>query len=150
MADSAPAFAPSPNPSSSRIFRDPTATEAIAPRPHGAASLAFAAQCELEQLFDAHLAYACIEQLLDPAHLSDSGKIHATRSQFSALVWLVNKELQSRLESADAAIQSVREALEGGAPDDRPHKRASGCAVEHPEAIVGNAGRMRAGASGYI
>lgn len=115
MADSAPAFAPSPNRSSSRTIRDPVAAEAIAPRPRSAASLAFEAQGELDQLLDAQLAYACIEQLLDPDRLSDSVKIHATRSQFSALFRLVNKELKHRLESADAAIQSVRDALEGGA-----------------------------------
>ncbi|MDN8616212.1 hypothetical protein [Variovorax ginsengisoli] len=117
MADSAPAFAPSPQRSTSRSIRDPVATEALAPRPHSAASLAFKAQAELDHLCDVQLAYACIEQLLDPDRLSDDEEmqIHATRSQFSALLRLLNGELKQRLESVGAALQSVRGALEGGA-----------------------------------
>lgn len=110
MADSAPVIARSPQ-RSTRSIRDPVATEALAPRPHGAASLAFKAQAELDHLCDAQLAYACIEQLLDPDRLSDGEDIHATRSQFSALLRLLNGELKQRLESVDAALQSVRDAL---------------------------------------
>ena len=115
MADSAPAFAPSPQRSTSRSIRDPEATEALTRRPLGAGSLAFQAQGELDQLCDAQLAYACIEELLDPDSLSDNEVIHATRSQFSALLRLLNRELKHRLESADAALQAVRDALQGGA-----------------------------------
>ena len=66
MADSAPAFAPSPQRSTPRSICDPIATEALAARPRSAAKLAFEAQGELDQLCDVQLAYACIEQLLDP------------------------------------------------------------------------------------
>ncbi|MDM0081640.1 hypothetical protein QTI17_13640 [Variovorax sp. J31P179] len=117
MAVSTPAFAQSSSRSSARTIRDPVATEAIAPRPHSAASLAFKAQAELDHLCDVQLAYACIEQLLDPDRSSDDEEIqiHATRSQFSALLRLLNGELKQRLESVDAALQSVRDALKSGA-----------------------------------
>ena len=44
MADSAPAFAPSPQRSTPRSICDPIATEALAARPRSAAKLAFEAQ----------------------------------------------------------------------------------------------------------
>ncbi len=65
-AVSTPAFAQSSSRSSARTIRDPVATEAIAPRPHSAASLAFKAQAELEYFVRRPTRYACIEQLLDP------------------------------------------------------------------------------------
>ncbi|MDM0065955.1 hypothetical protein [Variovorax sp. J31P207] len=116
MAVSTPAFASSSR-SSARTVRDSNATEALASRPRTSASLAFKAQAELDHLCDAQLAYACIEQLLDPDRSSDGEEmqIHATRSQFSALLRLLNGELKQRLESVDAALQSVRDALKSGA-----------------------------------
>lgn len=79
--------------------------------PHSAASLALRACDNIDSLHDVRLAYACIEKLVVPQHVNDTEEIHPIRSELGALMQLVNEELQRRIDTADATIQSLRLAL---------------------------------------
>lgn len=46
--------------------------------------------------------------------MNDTEEVYPTRTEFSALVRLVNEELQRSIETADIAIQSLRVALSKG------------------------------------
>ncbi|QOF80163.1 hypothetical protein IG196_07125 [Variovorax sp. 38R] len=53
-------------------------------------------------------AYACIEKLIVPQHVNDTDDVYPTRIELGALVRLVNEELQRRIETAEATLQSLR------------------------------------------
>jgi len=79
--------------------------------PHSATTLALQACDDIGNLHNVRLAYACIEKLVDPQHVSDSEELHPIRTELGALMRLVNEELQRRIEAADATTQSLRLAL---------------------------------------
>lgn len=62
----------------------------------------------LDSLRVVQRAYACLEKLIDPQHTSDTEEVHPNRTELSALVGLVNEELQRRIESVYDAMQSLR------------------------------------------
>ena len=85
------------------------------PPKRSAASLALQAGDEIDNLRDVQRAYVGLEKLLFPHGANDTEEIYPTRTELSALVRLVNDALQQRIETVDATVQSVREAMEGGA-----------------------------------
>ncbi|WP_454905734.1 hypothetical protein [Variovorax gossypii] len=81
----------------------------------GAESLALQASDDIDNLQVVRRAYTCLEKLIAPHHVNDTEEVYPTRTEFSALVWLVNEELGRRIEAADITIQSLRIALNGRA-----------------------------------
>ena len=79
--------------------------------PHSATSLALQACDDIDSLNVVRLAYACIEKLVVPQHVNDTEELHPIRTELGALMRLVNEELQRRIETADATMQSLRLAL---------------------------------------
>ncbi|MDP9894308.1 hypothetical protein J2W32_003184 [Variovorax boronicumulans] len=77
-----------------------------------AALLALRACDDIDSLHDVRLAYACIEKLVDPQHVGDSEDVHPIRTELSALMRLVNEELQRRIETTEATMQSLRLAVD--------------------------------------
>lgn len=59
-------------------------------------------------------AYACLENLIGPQYTSDTEEVYPSRTELSALVGLINEELQRRIETANATVQSLRVALSDG------------------------------------
>ncbi|QNK65397.1 hypothetical protein [Variovorax sp. PAMC26660] len=55
-------------------------------------------------------AYACLEKLIAPQHVNDTEEVCPTRTELSALVRLVNEELQRRINTAEVTIQALRAA----------------------------------------
>lgn len=86
-------------------FPDPFDTDS-------AASLALRACDDIDSLHDVRLAYACIEKLVDPQLVSDSEDVYPIRTELSALMRLVNEELQRRIETTEATMQSLRLAVD--------------------------------------
>ena len=80
-----------------------------------AQSLALQACDDVEGLHIVQRAYACLEKLIGPQHSRDAEEIAPDRTEISALMALVNEELQRRIGAADATMQSLRVALSGGA-----------------------------------
>ena len=80
--------------------------------PHSAASLALRACDHIDSLHDVRLAYACIEKLVVPQHVSEPEDVHPIRTELSALMRLVNEELQRRIETTEATMQSLRLAMD--------------------------------------
>jgi hypothetical protein len=55
-------------------------------------------------------------KLIDPLLVNDTEELAPSRSELSALFGLVNDELHRRIDTADAAVRSLRAAVgEGGA-----------------------------------
>ena len=80
---------------------------------NSAALLALRACDDIDSLHDVRLAYACIEKLVDPQQLaSDSEDVYPIRTELSALMRLVNEELQRRIETTEATMQSLRLAVD--------------------------------------
>ena len=96
----ASAHAPSLPPESSESF--------------SAESLALQACDDIDSLQIVRRAYTCLEKLIAPHHVNDTEEVCPTRTEFSALVRLVNEELQRSIEAADTTIQSLRVALSEG------------------------------------
>ena len=85
--------------------------------PASAESLALQACDDIDSLHVVRRAYACLEKLIGPQHTSDTEEVCPSRTELSALVGLVNEELQRRIETADSTMQLLRVAVrEGGAP----------------------------------
>ena len=81
-----------------------------------AEALALQACDDVDSLRVVQRAYACIEKLIDPQRVQDTEEVCPNRSELSALVQVVNEELHRRIETADAAVRSLRVAVsEGGA-----------------------------------
>ncbi|MGJ7532689.1 MULTISPECIES: hypothetical protein [unclassified Variovorax] len=79
-------------------------------------SLALQACDDIDSLHEVQRAYAGLEKLIVPQGVNDTEEVYPTRTELSALVRVVNEELQRRIEAAEATIQSWRAALsEGGA-----------------------------------
>lgn len=81
----------------------------------GAEALALQACDDVDSLHVVQRAYACLEKLIDPQRVNDSEDLSPSRSELSALFGLVNDELHRRIETADAAVQSLRAAVAQGA-----------------------------------
>ena len=79
-----------------------------------AESLALQACDDIDSLHAVHRAYACIDKLIAPQHVNDTEELCTTRTELSALLRLANEELQRRIETADATMQSLREVLGEG------------------------------------
>ena len=77
-------------------------------------SLALQACDDIDSLHAVHRAYACLEKLIVPQGVNDTEEVYPTRTELSALVRVVNEELQRRIEAADTTMQSLRVALSGG------------------------------------
>ncbi|MFL9666004.1 hypothetical protein WIX39_003590 [Variovorax sp. AB1(2024)] len=76
-----------------------------------AESLALQACDDIDSLQIVRRAYTCLEKLIAPHHVNDTEEVFPTRSEFSALVWLVNDELGRRIEAAEITVRSLRIAL---------------------------------------
>ena len=88
-----------------------------------AESLALQASDDIDNLQFVRRAYACLEKLIAPHHVNDTEEVYPTRTEFSALVWLVNEELGRHIDAADITIQSLRVALsKGGRNESNQHK----------------------------
>ena len=79
-----------------------------------AESLALQACDDIDNLHAVRRAYACLEKLIAPQRVNDTEEVCPTRTEFSALVRLVNEELQRSIEAADTTIQPLRVALSEG------------------------------------
>lgn len=82
---------------------------------HSAASLALQACDDIDSLHLVHRAYACIDKLIGAQRVADSEEIQPSRTELSALVQLVNDELQRRIEATEVTMQSLRTLLGEGA-----------------------------------
>jgi len=81
-----------------------------------AESLALQACDDIDSLQEVQRAYAGLEKLIVPQGVNDTEEVYPTRTELSALVRVVNEELQRRIETADSTMQLLRVALsEGGA-----------------------------------
>ncbi|MET3379019.1 hypothetical protein [Variovorax paradoxus] len=80
-----------------------------------AESLALQACDDIDNLQFVRRAYACLEKLIAPHHVNDTEEVYPTRTEFGALVCLVNEELGRRIEAANLTIQSLRVELSKGA-----------------------------------
>ncbi|MGJ7501504.1 hypothetical protein ACSFBF_14160 [Variovorax sp. ZT5P49] len=79
-------------------------------------SLVLQACDDVDSLHAVHRAYACLEKLIVPQGMNDTEEVYPTRIELSALMQLINEELQRRIEAAEVSIQSWRVAAgEGGA-----------------------------------
>ncbi|SDZ68171.1 hypothetical protein SAMN05518854_110194 [Variovorax sp. YR266] len=94
---------------SARVHSFPESSEAASVE-----SLALQACDDIDSLHAVHRAYACLEKLIVPQGVNDTEEVYPTRTELSALVLVVNEELQRRIETADSAMQSLRVALSGG------------------------------------
>ncbi|UVH56088.1 hypothetical protein NWF24_25055 [Variovorax paradoxus] len=87
------------------------------PEPSEAASvesLALQACDDIDSLHAVQRAYAGLEKLIVPQGVNDTEEVYPTRTELSALVRVVNEELQRRIKAADATMQSLRVALSEG------------------------------------
>ncbi|SDZ17112.1 hypothetical protein SAMN05518669_1231 [Variovorax sp. YR634] len=73
-------------------------------------SLALQACDDIDSLHAVHRAYACLEKLIVPQGVNDTEEVYPTRTELSALVRVVNEELQRRIEAADTTMQCKRPA----------------------------------------
>ena len=94
------------------MARVPSSPESL--ETDSAESLALQACDGVDSLRLVQQAYACIEKLIVPQCVNDMEDVYPTRTELSALVRVVNEELQRRIETADATVQSLRVALSGG------------------------------------
>jgi hypothetical protein len=74
-------------------------------------SLVLQARDDIDSLHAVHRAYACLEKLIVPQGVNDTEEVYPTRTELSALVRVVNEELQRRIEAADTTMQSLHVAL---------------------------------------
>ncbi|MDP9989988.1 hypothetical protein J2W28_000632 [Variovorax boronicumulans] len=68
----------------------------------------------LKNLRAAQRAYACLEKLIGPQRTSDEEEVCPSRTELSALMGMINEELQRRIETVDATTQALRVALSKG------------------------------------
>ena len=65
-------------------------------------------------------AYAALEKLVAPAGLQDCETLAPTRTELSALLYLLNQALMSRIDTIHAAALSLREAIEDASQPPTP------------------------------
>jgi hypothetical protein len=95
---------------SAHISSCPESSEAT-----GVESLALQACDDIDSLHEVRRAYAGLEKLIASQAVTDTEEIHPTRTELSALVRVVNDELQRRIDKADTTVQALRASLgEGG------------------------------------
>ena len=90
---------------------DAAAESSLCPPQDSAESLALQASDDISNIRDVHRAYACLEGLIEPKRLNDSAEVYVNRSELSALLRLLNLELQRRIDTAETTIELVRLAL---------------------------------------
>jgi len=90
---------------------DAAAESSLCPLQDSAESLALQASDDISNIHDVHRAYACLEGLIEPRRLNDPAEVYVSRSELSALLRLLNLELQRRIDTAETTIASVRLAL---------------------------------------
>jgi hypothetical protein len=73
--------------------------------------LAIDACDEADSLRELLSAYTCIEKLVQPVEFSDTD-LNPTGAELSALVRVVNEEMERRIDSIDKTLQSMRSVLE--------------------------------------
>jgi len=66
---------------------------------------------DTDSLREVHSAYACLEKLIVPLELGDTEELNPTRSELSALVRVINDELNRRIEAVDKAVHAVHAAM---------------------------------------
>ncbi|WP_234382350.1 MULTISPECIES: hypothetical protein [unclassified Variovorax] len=76
-----------------------------------AESLTLQACDEVDALHELQSAYTGLEKLIASQHSNDTEEICTTRTELSALVRVVNEELQRRIRAADLTLQTLRIAL---------------------------------------
>ncbi|MDQ0072704.1 hypothetical protein J2W34_004509 [Variovorax boronicumulans] len=76
--------------------------------------LALRACDDVENLRAAQRAYACLEKLIAPQHTSDTEEVYPSRTELSALMAVINEELQRRIEAAGTTTHALRLALSKG------------------------------------
>jgi hypothetical protein len=74
-------------------------------------SLALRACDDTDSLREVHSAYACLEKLIVPLELGDTDELNPTRSELSALMRVINDELNRRIEAVDKAVHATRAAM---------------------------------------
>ncbi|MDN6883386.1 hypothetical protein QMO14_07200 [Variovorax sp. CAN2819] len=74
-------------------------------------SLTLQACDDADSLREVLCAYVCLEKLLAPLEASDTEQIDPTRTELSALLRLVNEEMERRVEVIDKAAHAVRAAF---------------------------------------
>lgn len=74
-------------------------------------SLALQACDDIDSLHEVQRAYAGLEKLIVPQGLNDTEEVYPNRTELSALVRVVNEELQRRIETAGTTVQLLRDAL---------------------------------------
>lgn len=94
---------------------DPSVPFSRPPSDSDPEALAIQACDNTESLRELLSAYACLEKLIEPVELGDTDQVNPTRTELSALVRLVNEEMQRRIDSIDTTLQSMRSALTEGA-----------------------------------
>jgi len=77
-------------------------------------SLVLQACDDIDSLHELRRAYAGLEKLIATQAVTDTEEIHPTRTELSALVRVVNDELQRRIETADITVQMLRAVLSKG------------------------------------
>lgn len=77
--------------------------------------LALQACDDVDSLRVAHRAFACLEKLIVPQRVNDAEEVYPSRTELSALVSVVNDDLQRRIEVADASVLALRAAVDKGA-----------------------------------
>ena len=66
---------------------------------------------DTDSLREVHSAYACLEKLIVPLELGDTDELNPTRSELSALMRVINDELNRRIEAVDKAVHATRTAM---------------------------------------
>lgn len=85
-----------------------------APEAHHVESLVLQACDDIDALHVVQRAYTCLEKLILPQGIKDTEELYPGRAELGALVGLVNEEFRRRLDTADAAFQSLYAALKSG------------------------------------
>lgn len=111
----APSISHSAEDAAAALNTEPKTDHAPAPKSvpflHSLESFALQAVDDIENIRHVHHAYACLEKLVVPLRANDCEEVYPTRSELSALVRLVNEELQRRIEAAGSTVNSLRNVL---------------------------------------
>ena len=73
-------------------------------------SLSLQACDDVNSLREVLCAYACLEKLIAPLELDDTEQINPTRTELSALLHLVNEEMERRIEVVERTTHAMRAA----------------------------------------
>lgn len=99
---------------------DPQTPRSICLQQDEIASLARQVADDVDKISEVHRAFACLESFVAPYRVGDSEEVCTTRSELSALLRLLNDELQCRVEAAGASLRCLSEASPEGDPQRLP------------------------------